>query len=260
MNSFSAATFAERGAPRQNPRIARLASDWSAADGLYCKSYCPLHPKVHEVVFALIDELCDVFEADTFHSGMDEVFYIGNDKCPRCGGKDKASLFAGEVRTIHDHLASTHRQLWIWGDRLLDGHVTGLGEWEASYNETAPAIDQIPKDVLICDWHYDQPVPTAAYFATKGFHVVSCPWKNPASAVKQVEDLLRFKTESPPDMAGRFDGVVQTIWSDMGSFLSREKTNPDRDGGTNQWNTFVRSFDAINQAGKAAKAEMPAVK
>jgi hypothetical protein len=49
---------------------------WPNADGLYCKSYCPLHPDVHNVVFAIVDEICDVFEADAFHAGMDEVFYI----------------------------------------------------------------------------------------------------------------------------------------------------------------------------------------
>ena len=41
---------------------------WPNADGLYCKSYCPLHPEVHKVVFALIDEICDVFESDAFHA------------------------------------------------------------------------------------------------------------------------------------------------------------------------------------------------
>ncbi|HKO81096.1 MAG TPA: family 20 glycosylhydrolase, partial [Chitinophagaceae bacterium] len=104
---------------------------WPNADSLYCKSYCPLHPKVHQVVFALVDEICDVFETNAFHAGMDEVFYIGNDKCPRCKGKDKAKLFADEVTRIHDHLAGSKRELWIWGDRLLDGNTTGIGMWEA---------------------------------------------------------------------------------------------------------------------------------
>ena len=62
---------------------------WPNADSLYCKSYCPLHPKVHGVLFALIDEICDAFKATAFHAGMDEVFYIGSNKCPRCKGKDK---------------------------------------------------------------------------------------------------------------------------------------------------------------------------
>jgi hypothetical protein len=73
---------------------------WPNSDRLYCKSYCPLHPQVHEVVFALMDELCAIFETDAFHAGMDEVFDLGEDRCPRCSGKDKAALFAGEVRRI----------------------------------------------------------------------------------------------------------------------------------------------------------------
>ncbi len=192
---------------------------WPNPDRLYCKSYCSLHPKVHEIVFALVDELCDAFQADAFHAGLDEVFYLGEDKCPRCSGKEKARLFAGEVRQIRNHLASKGRILWMWGDRLLDGTSTGLGEWEASINDTHPAIDLIPKDVVICDWHYERAVPTAAYFAMKGFSVVTCPWKNPRSATRQVQDLLRFREQSPPQLKERFLGIVQTVWSGGSGFL-----------------------------------------
>jgi len=129
---------------------------WPNPDKLYCKSYCPLHPGLHEVLFEAIDEVCDAFKADAFHAGMDEVFYLGEATCPLCKGKDPAMLFAGEVRAIHDHLALKGRTLWIWGDRLLDGRTTGVGEWEGSYNNTFRAIDMIPQDVTICDWHYDR--------------------------------------------------------------------------------------------------------
>ncbi len=40
---------------------------------IYCRSWCPLHPEVNKVVFALIDELIDAFKADAFHVGMDEI-------------------------------------------------------------------------------------------------------------------------------------------------------------------------------------------
>jgi hypothetical protein len=192
---------------------------WPNPDRLYCKSYCPLHPQVHDVVFALVNELCDAFEADAFHAGMDEVFYLGENRCPRCAGQDKSVLFAGEVKRIRDHLAKRSRALWIWGDRLLDGKLTGLGEWEASLNDTHRAIDQIPKDVVICDWHYERAEPTAVYFAMKGFSVVSCPWKNPGTARRQVEDMFRFRESASPELSRRFLGVVQTVWSGTGSFL-----------------------------------------
>lgn len=192
---------------------------WPNADGLYCRSYCPLHPQVHEVVFPLVDEICEAFETDAFHAGMDEVFYIGEAKCPRCGGKDKAELFANEIKLIHDHLKQHNRQLWIWGDRLLDGKLTGMGEWEASMNDTARAVDLIPKDVFICDWHYERADLSSVYFAMKGFGVASCPWKKPQVALQQLQDMVRFREQATRAMKGRFQGVVQTVWSDAGSFL-----------------------------------------
>ncbi|MCX6254731.1 MAG: family 20 glycosylhydrolase [Bacteroidia bacterium] len=214
---------------------------WPNADGLYCKSYCPLHPDVHKVVFALIDEICDVFEADAFHAGMDEVFYIGEPQCPRCSGRDKAELFAGEVRTIHDHLAIKGRKLWIWGDRLLDGKTTGLGEWEASFNNTYRAIDMIPKDVIICDWHYERPDQTPVYFAMKGLNVVTCPWRVPGNAVLQVQDMVRFRNSSTPEMKDHFMGMVQTVWSETGQFLDSFNGK----GSENTVDTPVNCFKAL---------------
>src|SRR5690625_1697974 len=194
-------------------------------DILYCKSYCPLAPGLHEVIFDLIDELCDAFEADAFHAGMEEVFYIAEDKCPRCGGKDPAALFAGEVTAIRNHLALQNRKLWIWGDRLIDGKTTGMGMWEASMNNTYRAIDMIPKDVVICDWHYERADQTAVYFAMKGFDVLSCPWRKVKSAQQQVDDMLKFRKQSTPEMVNRFQGVIETVWSGTREFMKTYHSN-----------------------------------
>lgn len=223
--------------------------EWPNADNLYCKSYCPLYPGLHEIVFSLIDEICDVFETDAFHAGMDEVFYIGEDKCPRCGGYDPSELFANEVRLIRNHLAEKGRQLWIWGDRLLDGKTTGLGEWEASKNNTFRAIDLIPKDVIICDWHYERADQTAVYFAMKGFKVMTCPWRNEETGVQQVNDMYRFRQSSTPEMKERFQGIVQTIWSRTDLFLQEYYATDSikiADVNTSS-NCFRNVFASINQ-------------
>jgi N-acetyl-beta-hexosaminidase len=218
---------------------------WPNSDGLYCKSYCPLNPDLHAVVFDIVDEICNVFETDSFHAGMDEVFYIGESQCPRCSGRDKAELFAGEVRTIRDHLALKNRMLWIWGDRLLDGKTTGLGEWEASYNNTYRAIDMIPKDVIICDWHYERPDQTSVYLAMKGLSVITCPWNNASSAVLQTQDMVKFRKSATPEMKERFMGMMQTIWSGAGQFLDNfYGIKPER-GGNSQVNCFKAMFTEI---------------
>jgi N-acetyl-beta-hexosaminidase len=223
---------------------------WPNADNLYCKSYCPLHSDLHPILFAIIDELCEVFESNAFHAGMDEVFYIGDVKCPRCGGRDKAELFAGEVSTIHDHLQSKGREMWIWGDRLLDGKTTGLGEWEASFNNTYRAVDMIPKDVVICDWHYDRADKTAIYFAMKGFRVITCPWRQPSTAVIQIKDIQNFKQESTPEMNARFLGIMETIWVRTDIFLNNYYTDHASDSIPNEntpWNCFRTMYGAIDK-------------
>ena len=192
---------------------------WPNSDELYCKSYCPLHPDLHKVIFALIDEICDVFESDVFHAGLDEVFYLGDEKCPRCSGVDKAELFAGEVTAIRNHLAEKNRELWIWGDRLIDGKSTGIGLWEASYNYTWRAIDMIPKDVVICDWHYERADHTPVYFAMKGFRVITCTGRKPETSVQQAEDMARFRKNTTKEMKPRYYGMMQTVWSFTDQFI-----------------------------------------
>lgn len=235
---------------------------WPNPDGLYCKSYCPLHPEVHKVVFALVDEICDAFQADAFHAGMDEVFYLGDDKCPRCSGLDKAELFGNEVRLIRDHLALKKRELWIWGDRLLEGKVSGLGMWEASMNNTHRAIDLIPKDVVICDWHYERPDQTAVVFAHKGFRVLTCPWRIPEVTSVQVEDMVRFRKYATKEMKDRYYGIIQTVWMGCGAFMDGYygvKTNmSDRNKelaarSISDWDSFRAMIRRIDELSKSAK-------
>jgi hypothetical protein len=203
---------------RAHPEFDETPGLYPNNEGIYCRSYCPLHPKVHEVVFDLIDELAEACEADAFHAGMDEVFLLGEDACPRCRGKSKAELFAREVRTLRDHLAKSKRALWIWGDRFLDGETTGIGKWEASLNDTAGALRLAPNDIVICDWHYEAAHPTASYFALQGFPVVSAPWRRASVALRQLDQIRAVKLSANPKVAGRMLGMLQTTWCGFGRF------------------------------------------
>lgn len=191
-------------------------------EGIYCRSWCPQHPGVNKVVFALIDELIDAFEADAFHVGMDEVFLIASEHCPRCRGEDPAALFARAVNDLHGHIVGKRgATMLMWADRLLDSQETGYGEWEASANGTAPAVDLIPKDIILCDWHYE---PLADYpgkpdryrsvgsLLDKGFRV----W--PASWHKR-EPALAFVEESQAVANERMLGYLATTWISPERFL-----------------------------------------
>ena len=225
---------------------------WPNEWGLYCLSYCPLHPHVHQVVFDAIDEIVEVFEADAFHAGMDEVFYLGEEKCPRCAGLDHAELFAGEVTKLHQHLAKSGKELWIWGDRLLDGRATGIGLWEASYNNTARAIDLIPKEVVINDWHYERADPTAVLFAMKGFRVVTCPWRFPEVTKKQLEMMVDFRKNATKAVKDNYQGMLHTTWVSAEDFIDQfyglKTVNTGRGG--NYVEAFKALYDEINKLDK----------
>ncbi len=214
--SWAKTTF---GLLRAHPEFDETPGKHTNNEGIYCRSYCPLHPDLHAVLFDLIDELADVVEADAFHVGMDEVFLLGENDCTRCRGRGRAELFAQEVRVLRDHLAQSKRTMWMWGDRFLEGKVSGMGEWEASLNDTGSAIQQVPRDIVICDWHYDKMEPTAAYFALEGFPVVSAPWRKTEVALGQLALMRQISARANTAIAARMQGMLQTTWVGMGAFI-----------------------------------------
>jgi len=177
-------------------------------EGLYCREWDPLNSEVWPIVFQLMDEIIDAFRADALHVGMDEVFLLASEQSPSTKGKDPGVLFANAVKQIHEHLARKgHVEMLMWGDRLIDGSKDAIGEWEASTNGTASAIDLIPKDIIICPWHYEvrDSYPSIPMFIEKGFRVLPATWKN-VDAAKALIDFSRLHA-SP-----KLLGFIFTTW------------------------------------------------
>ncbi len=171
-------------------------------EGIYCREWDPLNPDVWKVVFELMDEIIDAFRADALHVGMDEIFLLGSEKSPTTKGMDPGVLFAKAVNEIHNHLVRKRRvEMLMWGDRLIDGKKYDFGEWEASTNGTATAINQIPKDIIICPWHYEvrDSYPSVTMFMEQGFRVLPSGWKN----VDATKALIEFnKKNNGPKLLG----------------------------------------------------------
>ena len=177
-------------------------------EGIYCREWDPLNPEVWRIVFKLMDEIIDAFQADAMHVGMDEVFLLGSDKSPSTKGQDPGKLFAMAVNKLHAHLVRKRGvELLMWGDRLIDGKKYNLGEWEAATNGTATAIDLIPKDIIICPWHYEvrDSYPSIPMFIEKGFRVLPAGWKN----VEASKALIQYnRSHAGPKMLGH----IFTTW------------------------------------------------
>ncbi len=188
----------------QHPEFDETPGQFPENKNIYCRSWCPQNPKVNKFVFNLIDELIDAFQADAFHVGMDEVFLIGSEYCPRCRGGDPAKLFAKAVNDLHRHIVGRRKvDMLMWGDRLLDAQATGNSEWEASKNGTQDAINQIPRDIIVCDWHYGkrENYPSVAVLAGKGFRVWPSGWQ-PLEAAKAFSAFARQERQHQPLVIG----------------------------------------------------------
>jgi hypothetical protein len=122
-----------------------------------------------------MEELIEVFGGEYFHIGHDEATFDDIGTCPRCEDEDPGELFVGDVIKLHDWLAERGMRTLMWGDMFLPGH-NGM-----KYG-TAALTDELPKDILICDWHYsathdfDQ---TLTYWEDHGFEALGCPWYSP---------------------------------------------------------------------------------
>jgi hypothetical protein len=177
---------------------------------IYCREWDPLNPKVIEIVFKLIDEILDAFQADAFHVGMDEVFLIGSEHSPSTKGKDPAKIFARAVNDLHAHLVKEKKvEMLMWSDRLFDGVKYKWDEWESAKNGTAPAVDLIPKDIILCPWHYEkhESYPSVPLFTDKGFRVLPASWKKTDASNALIQECR--KVNSPKMLGNLF-----TTWGE----------------------------------------------
>jgi hypothetical protein len=179
-------------------------------EGLYCREWDPMNPKTNEIVFALVDELVDAFAARAFHVGMDEVFLLANEHAASTKNLDPAEVFAKVVIDLHAHIVGRRGLVMLmWADRLIDGERLDMGEWEASKNGTAAAVDKIPKDVILCPWHYElrEAYESLPMFMDKGFTILPASWKNTEATLA----LIRYgRTHQTAD---RLVGHIFTTWS-----------------------------------------------
>jgi hypothetical protein len=141
---------------------------------------------------------------------MDEVFLIASQHCPRCRGGDPAKLFAKAVLDLHGHIVGKHKlEMLMWGDRFLPANALKYSEWEASKNGTEGAADLVPKDIILCDWHYEKRAdyPSVPYLLNKGFRVLPSGWE-PLEASQAFSDFARQqRTENKKAL-----GYLCTTW------------------------------------------------
>lgn len=175
----------------------------------YSLSWCPRSPGLNDLVFSLIDEIAEGFSADAVHVGMDEVYYIGEAECPRCRGKNPAELFAAQVNALHAHIVGQKkRQMLMWADRVIGPKYQGYSRYDHAGNDLSAALDLIPRDIVMRDWHYEwkQDYPSISLLAAKGFRVWPAGFM-PLQAAEQLSDCAQAQGTNVV-------GYLATTWNE----------------------------------------------
>ena len=194
---------------RAHPEFSESPGQSPTNKNLYCLEWCPSAPGLDEIIFSLIDDIATGFEADAIHVGMDEVYLLGAESCPRCRGKNPAELFAAQVRALHEHIVNKkHWQMLMWADRIIGPKLQGYSKFDNERNNLSAAIDLIPRDIVMCDWHYEwrKDYPSLPYLAEKGFRVWPAGFL-PLKAARQLSDFSRAQKT-------KVLGYLATTWNE----------------------------------------------
>ena len=203
---------------------------------VYSKHLCPTHPLLPSILFDLMDEMADAFEADGMHIGCDEAFLIG--MCERCREREPHVLFADYINLLSGHLRERGIETMLWSDRLIGTGNSGYANrYEASANGTEKAIELIHKDVICCDWHYEKydVYKSVDIFADHGFRMMVSPWKN-------MENAKAFLDYAAEHDRGHIEGYLQTTWCSSGE-LARHYLY----GAPLEWHNMPEIVQTLNE-------------
>lgn len=201
----------------------------------YNPAWCGNEPRVYDVVLPLIDELIEASGCKTIHLGMDEIVMMG--ECDRCRGLSRAELFRKNLVLLHDHCAEKGVRTMIWGDRLLNEFLWHPWKLPVPGQEmpsdrdnllTCACIDDVPKDVILCDWHYGH---NTEHFTgellSHGFTVLPSCWDRPENA-ELLWNNAREEAEKQ-DCKDRMPGMLICAWAGGSNLLLPFET-PDAPG------------------------------
>jgi len=185
----------------------------------YCHSWCASNDEVYKYVFPMIDEITEDLGADCVHVGMDEVFSLADENCPRCNGRDRAELFARTVKILHEHIVKEKGwQMMMWADRLNNAEKFGYHAWEGDIWGTWRALDMIPNDILLADWHYEmneKGFSGIEAFLERGFTVIPAGWRELKQARFLLDEALKYgKSAKEKGFSGTMAGMMITCWSE----------------------------------------------
>ncbi len=177
-------------------------------------TYDPRNEKVYTVVLPMIDEIVDIIQPKAIHIGHDEAggFNQAN-KEQRLEKNEEMlppKLFVTDVKRLHAYLKKCRVETWMWGDMLMAPDEFPSMDTRYGFhgsNSYAKIRGQIPRDIVICDWHYvdnQTEFPSALQFLKEGHRVIGATWKH----AETIRNFSKYLSTLSSDS----EGMIATTW------------------------------------------------
>jgi hypothetical protein len=114
------------------------------------------------------------------------------------------------VNDLHQHLVVERKlEMLMWADRVIGAKYQGASQYDNATNDLSASITEIPRDIVMCDWHYEskQSYPSVPYLFEKGFRVWPSGFQ-PVAASRAFSDFSRAQ-KSPLLL-----GYLCTTWNE----------------------------------------------
>ncbi len=165
--------------------------------------FCPSLPETLEFLERYTAEVAALFPSEYFHAGFDETWDIGY--CDLCRKRLEEESGSGIFRK---HLLACHK---IVTEKLGKKMMI----WDDMFDMYPDVLDDVPRDVILCPWHYETLVekpfghigtPRTDVFAKyekMGFHYLFAPATH---FCRNMETFTRYAEKYHPD------GALLTSW------------------------------------------------
>lgn len=171
-------------------------------------AYCVTNPKTYDFIFQVFTETLELFQPRYLHIGHDEFTHRGRFPFRETSKPYTAEqLLVMDTRRLHEWLTARGVRVMMWGDMLL-AKGDGPDACHAATPESAAQLrEQLPKDIVIADWHYCGNPPADFVnldrFHDAGFQTVAATWDRPANIVHFAQAAHQQKSL----------GLLQTTWA-----------------------------------------------
>jgi len=182
------------------------------------QTYNPENNKTKNKIEQLLIEVIETLNPKIIHIGHDEASGVieRHNKKKDLNPNEKpisAEQFKSSILFLHSFLKKENVQIWMWGDMFLNREkYSNMFKWSNHGNiEFEKIIDDLPRDIIICDWHYfdnQQEFPSSMFFIKNGYKTFGATWKKHITIINFSNYIFSLNRNE--------NGMIATSWRYVG--------------------------------------------